>query len=88
MKTFANMKRYVEHCKKKNPFLWSKCIHKRGKNKFVSIDDLCQDFIRPQTKDVNSCIALNMKSVLGKDFEILYLRKCLYHFHGMKMSKK
>jgi hypothetical protein len=62
--TFRNMKRYVEHCKKKNPFLWSKCIHKRGRNKFVSIDDLCQDFIRPQTQGLNSCIALNMKDVV------------------------
>ena len=64
------MKRYVKYCKERYPCLWSQCIRKRGKNKFVSIDDLCQDFIRPQTKDVNSCIALNMKSVLGKDFEI------------------
>ena len=49
--------------REKNPFWWSKCIHKRGKNKFVSIDDLCQDFIRPQSKDLNSCIALNMENL-------------------------
>ncbi len=62
-KTFTDLEKYVNHCKYKSPYLWSKCKHKRGKpagNKFVSILDLVEHFIKPQTKGTGSSIALNM----------------------------
>eukprot|EP00957_Ditylum_brightwellii_P033409 2531023-Ditylum_brightwellii.AAC.1 len=61
--TFENLEKYVNHCKKKFPFLWSKCKHKRRNrkvNKLVSIIDLVENFIKPQTKGTGSSIALNM----------------------------
>ncbi|VEU45319.1 unnamed protein product [Pseudo-nitzschia multistriata] len=63
--TLRNLKDYVDHCKERYPFLWLECKNERGTNKFVSVNDLCETFIKPHTSSSEACIALNMKDVLG-----------------------
>jgi len=57
--TLANLKKYVNFCKDQFPQHWEIC-KKRGENKYVSLEDLNEVFIKEQTRELGSGIALNM----------------------------